>query len=388
GRLAGPERRLGRRVGVVEADRMGRRARRAHRLAQAGGGSRAAPPRRDADRADAHRDRAGRDRGAGADAAARRAGVHAPMSRDRSRFEDGRFEMPTSTRRQFLKGALASSGALLAPRITFAATASDARFVWVLLRGGLDGLAAVPPYADPDYARLRRELAIPAPGTDGGALDLDGFFGLHPSLPFLHEAFADGDLAVLHAVATPYRDRSHFDAQDVLESGVAQPHASDSGWLNRALASLPAATSPEGARAVALGHNVPLVLRGPAEVTSWTPSRLPPLDDDTLERIADLYSDDALLSRRLADALATQARAAESMEDEREIRGRGNAQLVDAVRTAASFLEEDGAASVAVLDTSGWDTHANEGAAQGQLALRLAALDSALRELKRRLGPS
>src|SRR5690606_8924878 len=159
--------------------------------------------------------------------------------------------------------------------------------------------------------------------------------------------------AVLHAVATPYRDRSHFDAQDVLESGVAQPHASDSGWLNRALASLPAGAtaSPEGARAVALGHNVPLVLRGPAEVTSWTPSRLPPLDDDTLERIADLYSDDALLSRRLADALATQARAAESMEDEREIRGRGNAQLVDAVRTAASFLGEDGAASVAVLDT-------------------------------------
>src|SRR5690606_18938099 len=161
---------------------------------------------------------------------------------------DRRFDMPTPSRRDVLRAALVAGGAWLTPKVTLAAAGADARFVLILLRGGLDGLAAVPPYADPDYERLRRELAIGAPGTDGGALDLDGFFGLHPSLPFLHEAFADGDLAVLHAVATPYRDRSHFDAQDVLESGVAQPHASDSGWLNRALASLPAGAtaSPEG----------------------------------------------------------------------------------------------------------------------------------------------
>lgn len=293
--------------------------------------------------------------------------------------------MPTSTRRQFLKGALASSGALLAPRITFAATASDARFVWVLLRGGLDGLAAVPPYADPDYARLRRELAIPAPGSDGGALDLDGFFGLHPSLAFLHEAFADGDLAVLHAVATPYRDRSHFDAQNVLESGFPAPHIDDSGWLNRALGFVPGMRA--SASAVALGQNVPLVLRGPAEVTSWSPSRLPPPDEDTLRRIADLYTDDPLLSRRLDDALAARAQASESIANTGATRERG-AQLDETVAAAAGFLGEGGRASIAVLDTTGWDTHANEGAAQGVLALRLAALDGALRELKRALGPT
>jgi len=296
--------------------------------------------------------------------------------------------MPTSSRRQILKGALAAGGALLAPKITLAASGSDARFVLILLRGGLDGLAAVPPYADPGYARLRRELAIPAPGTDGGALDLDGSFGLHPSLSFLHEAFADGDLAVLHAVATPYRDRSHFDAQDVLESGFVVPHAGDSGWLNRALAFVPAAPAAE--RAIALGQNVPRVLRGPTEVTSWSPSRLPPPDDDTLRRIADLYAEDPLLSRRLDDALAARAYASGAMDElgMRGRRGAGDARLAEAVAAAARFLGDDGNASVAVLDTTGWDTHANQGAAQGLLALRLASLDAALRELKRALGPA
>ncbi|HEX6994876.1 MAG TPA: DUF1501 domain-containing protein [Gammaproteobacteria bacterium] len=298
--------------------------------------------------------------------------------------------MPTTSRREVLKGALAAGGALLAPRLTLAASPSDARFVLILLRGGLDGLSAVPPYADPDYARLRRELALPAPGTDGGALDLDGFFGLHPSLTFLHEAFADGELAVLHAVATPYRDRSHFDAQNVLESGFTTPHAGDSGWLNRALGALPAAraAAPAAERAVALGQNVPLVLRGPAQVTSWSPSRLPAPDDDTLRRIADLYAEDPLLSRRLDDALAARAQASASMDDRAAGGRRGDARLGETVAAAAGFLGDDGHASVAVLDTTGWDTHANEGAAQGQLALRLASLDAALRELKRGLGPS
>ena len=107
------------------------------------------------------------------------------------------------------------------------------------MRGAVDGLAAVPPYGDPAYARLRGELAMRAPGAPDGALRLDNLFGLHPPLTFLQESFAAGELAVFHAVATPYRERSHFDGQDVLESGVAAPHASQTGWLNRALAQLP-----------------------------------------------------------------------------------------------------------------------------------------------------
>lgn len=297
--------------------------------------------------------------------------------------------MAKLSRRDVLRSAALTGGAVLCSRVAFAAAGdTDARFVLALLRGGLDGLSAVPPYADPDYARLRRQIAIAAPGRDGGALDLDGRFGLHPSLAFLHEAYADGELAVLHAVATPYRERSHFDAQDVLESGFPAPHADRTGWLNRALAALRVRElrGPRQRRGVALGQNVPLVLRGPAEVVSWSPSRLPPLDSDTVARISDLYAGDELLSRRLADALALKSQVPASM-DGGGAPGR-RAELLETVTAAARFLRDDDGPSVAVFDTTGWDTHANEGGARGPLAARLEALDTALRELKRGLGPA
>src|SRR5262249_31079139 len=106
-------------------------------------------------------------------------------------------------------------------------------------------------------------------------------------------------------------ERSHFDGQDVLENGAARPHALQSGWLNRALAQLPAPQPREAG--VALGQNLPLVMRGPAAVTSWSPSRLSALDDDTLARLSDLYAGDALLAARLADALAADALAADAL---------------------------------------------------------------------------
>src|SRR5665213_268807 len=212
-------------------------------------------------------------------------------------------------RRQFLQLGLAGGAGLLATRFGFAAApaadATDARFVFIILRGALDGLAAVPPYGDPDYAGLRAQLAIPAPGNAGGALALDGIFGLNPGLSFVHEAYGLREALVFHAVATPYRDRSHFDGQDVLETGLGRPHASQSGWLNRALLGLPVASMRGPERGVALGPNVPLVLRGPAPIASWSPSKLPEIDEDTLQRIADRYASDALLSQRLGDALST-----------------------------------------------------------------------------------
>ena len=125
------------------------------------------------------------------------------------------------------------------PNALFANTGGSARLVVVILRGALDGLAAVPPYADPDYAGLHRELAIAAPGAADGRMALNGTFGLHPSLGFLHERFAAGELVVFHAVASPYRDRSHFDGQNVLENGLTKPIGTADGWLNRALAALP-----------------------------------------------------------------------------------------------------------------------------------------------------
>jgi uncharacterized protein (DUF1501 family) len=200
---------------------------------------------------------------------------------------------------------------------------------------------------------------------------------------------------VFHAIASPYRERSHFDGQDVLENGHARAHASQSGWLNRALASVPLERgSARKELGVALGQNVPLVMRGPAAVSSWSPSRLAALDEDTLERITDLYSRDPLLSKRLADALATNE-IATAAQDETDMLAkrdpkdaRAGARYIEVIRAAAGFLRREDGPRIAVFDATGWDTHANEGAAQGQLAVRLGALDAGLRTLKEQLGPA
>ena len=315
-------------------------------------------------------------------------------------------------RREFLSlGALSAGSLLLASPLTLArAGGRRARFVLIIQRGAVDGLAAVPPYGDRDYAGLRGEFALHAPGSAGAALPLDGFFGLHPSLSFMQQCYAARELIVFHALASPYRERSHFDGQDVLENGSARAHALPSGWLNRALAQLP----PQQARAagVALGQNVPLVMRGPAEVTSWSSSRLATLDEDTLARITDLYAADELLSTRLADALAANAIASAdgaeplmgartpppSMAAQKSAPAGGAAatqgqapgagRYAEVVRAAAAFLRQENGPRVAVFDTTGWDTHANEGGAEGQLAGRLGALDASLATLKQELGAS
>ena len=194
------------------------------------------------------------------------------------------------SRRIFMNRAAACGLLTQLPALSFAAADSESRLVLVILRGALDGLTAVPPFGDPDYASARRELAIPTPGTSGGALALDATFGLHPSLTQLQQRFQRGELAVIHAAASPYRERSHFDGQNVLENGTPQPSGSASGWLNRAIAAIPA-SSARGQHdlGLALGQNVPLVLRGEQRVTSWAPSLLPEVEPDTLARLADLY---------------------------------------------------------------------------------------------------
>ena len=313
-------------------------------------------------------------------------------------------------RRDFLTaGTLAASGALLTSRLAFANTTTHgkSRFVFIILRGALDGLAAVPPVGDPDYAALRRDLAMPA----SGVLPLNGTFGLHPSMSFLGESYTARELIMFHAIASPYRERSHFDGQDVLENGYVRAHAAQSGWLNRGLTAIPAARTSGAELGVALGQNVPLVMRGPAAVTSWSPSKLAALDEDTLERITDMYSADPLLAARLADALAADAIADAPMSADGAMSGGGTAntdpastlapdprskpnaaryggaRYTEVIHAAAEFLRQDDGPKVAVFDTTGWDTHANEGAAQGQLAGRLAALDAGLRMLKEQLGP-
>ena len=177
-----------------------------------------------------------------------------------------------ATRRELLLG----SGALFAwafvPKIA-RAEGRDPRFLTIVLRGALDGLAAVAPVGDPDWAKLRGDNALKLDGATP-ALSLDGFFAVNPAMPNLHRLYKAGQAIVVHAVATPYRERSHFDGQDVLESGLARPGRADTGWLNRALVKLepdgsPCAPAPTGGGHFAVGPITPLVVRGPAPVLSW-----------------------------------------------------------------------------------------------------------------------
>jgi uncharacterized protein (DUF1501 family) len=291
--------------------------------------------------------------------------------------------MTMTTRRSVL--AAGATLTLLAPFARLRAAASqDSRFVLVILRGGLDGLAAVPPYAEPAYAQLRGSLALAKPGAQDGALDLDGTFGLHPALTNLHAMYRAREALVLHAAATPYRERSHFDAQNVLEAGGTAPNAGGGGWLNRALAALDSAGTARGA--VALADSVPLVLRGELAVTSWAPSQLPETDDDTLARVRRLYeAADPELAASLNGALEAREIAGDA-GDARMGGGRGGSSLAPLASAAARFLSSADGPRIAVLDAGGWDTHANQGAAQGPLAQRLRGLDSGLQLLKTELG--
>jgi uncharacterized protein (DUF1501 family) len=296
---------------------------------------------------------------------------------------------PNTTRRRFLAGAGAFALSSALPDVLFAKTGGSSRLVVVILRGALDGLAAVPPYGDPDYAGLHRELAIAAPGAPDGALALDRTFGLHPSFAFLHERFAAGELAVFHAVASPYRDRSHFDGQNVLENGLAKPIGTADGWLNRALLALPRGAGPSSERAVAISQNVPLILRGEATVISKSPQATPDVDEDLLARLADLYSKDEWFSARLSEAVQTEKMADQAggtdMAD--TLKAAGPDRIGGVARMAAGLMRSEGGPEVAVIEASGWDTHANQGGAKGALAGRLAGLDKALKTLADDLGP-
>ncbi len=283
------------------------------------------------------------------------------------------------TRRRFVWQSLAACTLARLPHLSFAAAPGDARLVVCILRGALDGLTAVVPYGDTDYRAARPDIAIAAPGAERGALRLDGLFGLHPSLTYLHERHAARELIVFHAIATAYRDRSHFDAQNLLENGTPRPFGSESGWLNRALTAL-----PSNQYGVALAQNVPLLLRGPRQVTSWAPSSLPAVEPDLIERLTKLYERDEILADRLQQATKIDAMAQTSDADGL---GRGNVQrLALMAKTAGTFLASSQGPKVAVLELTGWDTHAQEGASQGSLANRLRTLDETLSALGVSLG--
>src|SRR5262249_33040646 len=247
------------------------------------------------------------------------------------------------------RAALIGSGALFAwtqlPKLA-RAEGRDPRLLGIVLRGALDGLGAVAPVGDPDWIGLRGERALILNGKTP-ALPLDAFFALNPAMPNLYRLFQAQQAAIVHATATPYRERSHFDGQDVLESGLARPGAIDSGWLNRALSALASAGSvdPSGARALAVGPVTPLVVRGRAPVMSWAPQLVVPANDDTRARLLELYrhTDPQLalaLEGRIRLAALSQAGGMEAGQTPLPPAGiaRVRAYFAEAAGTAARFL--------------------------------------------------
>jgi len=269
-------------------------------------------------------------------------------------------------RRSFLAGAAAL---LAAPRVVFAQAETERRFVFILQRGAADGLNTVIPYADPAYAALRGPLAIDA----AGAIRLDGSFALHPALAQFGALHASGEALFVHAVASPYRDRSHFDGQNVLESGGTAPYQLKDGWLNRLVGLLPRS----GEQAIALAPTVPLALRGSAEVTSYAPSALPAASDDLQLRVQQLYAGDAQLHALWSAAMQARGMAGAAGAE-------GNRQDPAALgRMAANFLAQTKGPRIAMIETGGWDTHSNQ---NGRLAAQLRGLDNLVGALKQGLG--
>jgi uncharacterized protein (DUF1501 family) len=281
----------------------------------------------------------------------------------------------------------------------------DPRFLVIVLRGALDGLAAVAPVGDPDYVALRADKVLRLDGQ-APALPLDRLFALNPAMPNLHRLYRAGHASIVHAVATPYRERSHFDGQDVLESGLPAPGATDIGWLNRALSGLEPGGRVDPAKAFAVGPVTPLVVRGPAPVLSWTPPRLQPAGDDTLTRVLDLYRHtDTALAKALEERIGLAAIAgAGSMDPARggpqapqprpatapgaQQANQVRAYFAESAGSAAKFMARPDGPRVGALAFDGWDTHADEGAVAGRLAALLGALDGAIAAVETGMGPT
>ncbi len=281
---------------------------------------------------------------------------------------------------------------------------ADRKLVVIICRGAMDGLSVSPPVGDPDYAGLRGKIAIPGFGADGGALKMDSNFGLHPKLATVHRLAQDGQARIAPAIASTDRARSHFEAQDVLESGAVVVYSSSSGWLNRTLQAMGPARNVQ---ALSVGAQAPLILRGPVQAASWSPGGLQGHDPRLPGILADLYAGDPLLGPALASGLRTEsmARAAMAMTtpaDAAEPKGlmqaaaqapspgAAIAKVADAARSSGAAVAklmtaEDGPSLVAI-SLEGFDTHANQGASDGQLANRLGYLDAVIDGLHTGLG--
>ncbi len=283
--------------------------------------------------------------------------------------------MPLS-RRKALLGLTASFG-IGRSTLALANAPTDKRFVVVILRGALDGMAAVVPYGDPGLLALRGEIVPPEPNRPDGVLDLGGFFGLHPALSGVYNMYMANQALAVHAVAAGYRVRSHFEAQDYLESGA--DHRMTSGWLNRVVAAMAAPRN----QALAVGVSVPLLLRGPAPVSNWAPHGFSQPAPDLYAMIATLNQDDPITGPAIAEGLRDRGFSAAVVPDSPDMKDKNSFAAL--AGSAGAMLQAADGPRIAALEIGGWDTHT---AQANRLTGPLRQLDAGLVALKTGLGPA
>jgi uncharacterized protein (DUF1501 family) len=280
-------------------------------------------------------------------------------------------------RRSFMRQMCLGGIATFAlPGVTFAQVKQDGRFVFVLLRGGFDGLAAVVPFGDDGYARLRSGFAF----EESELFALNELFGLAPGLSPLRYLWQANELVALHAMAIPYRTRSHFDGQAILETGIDRPIGSSDGWLNRLLQVMSGKRS-----GIAIAAGMPRSMTGSYEVQTWSPTQLGVVDDAYLQRLGALYRADKALYGRFEAAVQQHDTVGE------EPMARGNARrggVGSIMQAAARILRQDDGPNIAAMEFSGWDTHANQGLAGGALDRLLGQLAEGLMTFRTDMGPA
>ncbi len=280
--------------------------------------------------------------------------------------------------------------------------AQDARprkLVVVMLRGAVDGLSVVAPYGERAYAADRPRIALAAPGSEDGLLKLDSLFGLHPSLGPLKKHWDTGALAFVHASGSPDPTRSHFDGQDYLESGTPGRKATPDGWMNRLLGALPGEPAPT--RAISQGSTPPRIFAGPAPVASLGlgPKAMErrAIDNPALQAgLARLYANDPVLNATLHDttegrgemarSMAAVEREPKSMDPSADAGAQSARSFAADARRLGQLIRKDAHTQLAFTSVGGWDTHVNQGGAQGQLANKLASLGLGLDALAAGLG--
>ena len=279
-------------------------------------------------------------------------------------------------RRAFLRGMCFGGVATFAlPTVRFAQVPANGKLVFVLLRGGFDGLAALVPVGDPDYEATRGRMSFARQELSM----LDGHFGLANGLTPWSELWEMDELVALHAMAIPYRTRSHFDGQAILETGLSRPEGSSDGWLNRLLQVM------DGRRSgIAVAAGMPRSLTGSHPVSSWSPAQLGNVEDAYLDRLGVLYRADRHLHDRFEAALQLREIAPEM--NDMAGRNRPTGRVTPIMTAAARFLREPDGPNVAALEFSGWDTHANQGMGGGQLDRLLAQLSEGVLTFRREMG--